>query len=252
MSMIDPRGQGGKGRPAGSVWCALCGAEYLAGVTECTDCLVPLVEQPPLGVEDIGDEEGEQVAYEYDDVDANERFRIDRALADRGIVHAWDGTTLLVAPYDETEVDELLDKVEGPHDIDDALLDEDGDLVVLGADEERVDAIIDDVEFPDQLDPTGDEPGGLDAVETLGNLVVAADRRVHDPADSDGVLAAVDASAAMEKMAVPFGFAPPVWEELRERAAELRRLLEAETELVDDLAVIETATRLRTALRSYV
>jgi len=53
-------------------------------------------------------------------------------------------------------------------------------------------------------------------------------------------------------MAVPFGFAPPVWEELRERAAELRRLLEAETELVDDLAVIETATRLRTALRSYV
>lgn len=287
MSMIDPRGQGGKGRPAGSVWCALCGAEYLTGVTECADCLVPLVDQPPLGVEDIGDEEGEQVAYEYDDVDANERFRIDRALADRGIVHAWDATTLLVAPYDEAEVDELLDKVEGPHDIDDALLDEDaeqlvydigdwdadrraeldglletaaiphafdedGDLVVLGADEERVDAIIDDVEFPDQLDPTGDEPGGLDAVETLGNLFVAADRLVHDPADSDGVLAAVDASAAMEKMAVPFGFAPPVWEELRERAAELRRLLEAETELVDDLAVIETATRLRTALRSYV
>ena len=32
----------------------------------------------------------------------------------------------------------------------------------------------------------------------------------------------------------------------------LRRLLEAETELVDDAAVIETSTRLRAALRSYV
>ena len=216
VSMIDPRGQGGKGSPGGNVWCALCGSEYVAGVAECVDCLVPLVDQPPLAVDDIGDDDGEQVAYEYDDVDAAERLRIDRLLADRGIVHAWDGTTLVVARYDEVEVDELLDKIDAPHDIDDALLDEDaeqlvydigdwdaerraeldglleaaglphafdedGDLVVLAADEEQVDAIIDQVEFPDQLDPTTDEPGGLDAVETLGNLFVAADRLVHDP-----------------------------------------------------------------------
>jgi hypothetical protein len=287
VSMIDPRGQGGRDRPDGRSWCALCGGEYLAGVVECADCLVPLVDQPPLAVADIGDEDGEQIAYEYDDVEATERLAIDRMLADRGIVHAWDGTTLVVAPYDEAEVDELLDKVDAPHDIDDALLDEDaeqlvydigdwdserraeldglleaaglphafdedGDLVVLAADEEQVDAIVDQVEFPDQLDPTADEPGGLDAVETIGDLFVATDRLVHDPSDSDGVLTAVDASRAMEKMPVPFGFAPPVWEELRDRAAELRRLLEADTELVDDAAVIETATRLRAALRTYV
>jgi hypothetical protein len=181
----------------------------------------------------------------------------------------------------------LLDRVDAPHDIDDALLDEDaeqlvydlgdwdterrtaldgmleaaglahafdedGDLVVLAADEEQIDAIVDEIEFPDQLDETSDEPGGLDAVETVGNLFVAADRLVHDPTSSEGVLAAVDASRALARMTVPFGFSPPVWEELGERAAELRRLLEADTELVDDLAVIETATRLRTALRPYV
>lgn len=287
MGMIDPRGQGGPGRPDGNRWCALCGSEYLAGVPECVDCLVPLVDQPPLAVDDIGDDDGEQVVYEYDDVEAAERLRIDRVLAERGIVHAWDDTTLVVAPYDEAEVDGLLDRAEGTHDIDDALLDEDaeqlvydlrdwdadrrgaldgllesagiphafdedGDLVVLAGDEERVDLIVDEVEFPDQLEPAGDEPDGLDAIETVGNLFVAADRLIHDPLDSEGVLAAVDASRAIEAMSVPFGFSPPVWEELNDRAGELRRLLEAETELVDDLAVIETATRLRTALRPFV
>jgi hypothetical protein len=192
MSMIDPRGQGGGPGKAGTMWCALCGTEYAGAVVECADCLVPLVEHPPLGVDDVGDESGEQIAYEYDDLDAEGRFVIDRVLADAGIVHAWEGTSLVVAPYDSDEVDRLLDAAadldeDAGGDVDDALLeegaeqvvydledwdadrradldgrleaegiahafDETGDLVVLEADEDRVDQIIDAIDFPDQLD----------------------------------------------------------------------------------------------------
>jgi hypothetical protein len=56
----------------------------------------------------------------------------------------------------------------------------------------------------------------------------------------------------MAGMAPPFGFAPALWNELVEQATELRRLLETETEVVDDEAVVGAATKLRSALRPYV
>jgi hypothetical protein len=298
MPMLSPQGddesrtQAGGAIGAGLQWCALCGSEYLAGVAACADCLVPLVDNPPLPSSEVGDEEGEQIAYEYDDLDAEARFAIDRVLASAGIVHAWEDTTLVVAPYDEDEVDRLLDaaadEVEGGGgDVDEALLDDDaeqviydledwdsdrrteldgrleaegiahafdetGDLVVLATDEERVDTIVDEIEFPDQLPADDAGADGLDAVETVGNLFVATDRLVHDPGDPEGTLAAVDATRAMATMSTPFGFSPPVWTELVAKAEELRKLLETEAEIVDDDAVHEAATGLRTALRPYV
>jgi hypothetical protein len=289
----EPRTQAGGAAGAGLQWCALCGSEYLAGVAACADCLVPLVDNPPLPGSEVGDEEGEQIAYEYDDLDADGRFAIDRVLAGAGIVHAWEGTTLVVAPYDEDEVDRLLDAAademddDAPPDVDDALLDDDaeqviyeiedwdaerrteldgrleaegiahafdetGDLVVLAADEERVDAIVDEVEFPDQLPADDSGAGGLEAVDAVGNLFVATDRLVHDPGDTEGTLAAVESARAMAAMSTPFGYAPPVWSELVEKAGELQALLETEAEVVDDEAVHDAANRLRTALRPYV
>jgi len=282
MSQMDTRGAG----PAGVRWCALCRAEYIAGVIECADCLVPLVDAPPLVPDEVGDESGEQLAYELDDVEPADRHAVDRELAGRGVLHAWEGTTLVVAPWDEAEVDRIIGG-DAPADVDDALLDEDaeqvvydiadwdaerraeldgalesagiahafdedGDLVVLAADEEQVDDLVDTIDHPDQLPVEGDAPGGLDAIETLGSLFVAADRLTHDPSDSEGVLAAADAARALATMTTPFGFAPALWQELVERAQELRHLLETEAEVVDDDAVVETATRLRAALRPYV
>jgi hypothetical protein len=274
---MDTRGAGAPGLR----WCALCRSEYVAGVLECTECAVVLVDAPPLTPEEVGDEDGDQIAYELDDVDAPERFAIDRELADHGIVHAWDGTTLVVAPWDEAEVDRVLhgDHEEGLDDDEDQLVydiadwdaarraelaatleaagiahgfDEHGDLVVLAADEDQVDELVEAVEFPDQLEAEPDGAGALDAVELLGALFVAADRLKNDPTDSEGTLAAADASRVMAAMAPPFGFAPPLWEELTATATELRRLLETETETVDDDAVVEAATKLRSALRPYV
>ena len=278
MSQTDTRGAG----PPGLRWCALCRAEYVPGVLECVDCVVPLVDAPPLAPEEVGDEEGDQLTYELDDLDAPDRLAIDRDLAGRGILHAWDGTTLVVAPWDEAEVDAILggeDDDAGLDGDDDQLVydiadwdasrraelaaelqaagiahafDEHGDLVVLAADEERVDELVEGVEFPDQLDPQPDGAGALDAIETVGALFVAADRLKNDPTDSEGTIAAADAARAMAAMAPPFGFAPPLWEELVGAAAELRRLLETEAETVDDDAVAEAASTLRTKLRPYV
>ncbi len=264
-----------------SRWCALCGAQYTEAVLECAACAVILVDAPPLTPEEIGDEDGEQLTYELDDVDAAERFAIDRQLADQGIVHAWDGTTLVVAPWDEAEVDQVLGDDEGDQlgDDDDQLVydiadwnaeqraelaaqlqaaglahafDEDGDLVVRGADEDAVDELLDSVEHPDQLAPEPDGAGALDAIETVGALFVAADRLKNDPSDSEGTIAAADAARAIASMPAPFGFAPPLWTEIGERSAALRRILETDAEVVDDEAVVEEATRLRTLLRPYV
>ena len=283
MSQTDTRGAG----PPGLRWCALCRAEYVPGVLECVDCVVPLVDAPPLAPEEVGDEDGDQLTYELDDLDAADRLGIDRDLAARGIVHAWEGTTLVVAPWDEVEVDAILggeddDDTDGAAvdgDDDDQLVydigdwdaprraelaaaleaediahafDEHGDLVVLAVDEERVDELLDEIEHPDQLEPVADRAGALDAIETVGALFVAADRLKNDPSDSEGTIAAADAARAMADMPAPFGFAPTLWGELVEQATELRRLLETETEIVDDEAVSDAATRLRSALRPYV
>lgn len=286
MSQTDTRGAG----PSGLRWCALCRAEYVVGVLECAQCEVTLVDAPPLTPEEVGDEEGQQLAYELADVDATERLAIDRELAERGVVHSWDGTTLVVAPWDEADVDAVLGGdedddlvVEEGLDLDDEgeehlvydiadwdaerraelaaqlegegiahAFDEHGDLVVHVADEDRVDELLDAVEFPDQLDAGTDEVGALDAVETLGALFVACDRLKNDPTDSEGTIGAVDAARVLGEMGPPFGFDRGVWEGFQREAANLRELLEAESDVVDDDAVADAATRLRAALRDYV
>jgi hypothetical protein len=274
------------------LWCALCGAGYVAGRVECADCGVPLVENPPLSPDDIGDDDGEQTAYEFADLDFEERFVVDRVLADAGVVHAWEGTTLVVAPYDSDEVDVLLDGAvddagaDGT-DTDDVLLDDEaeqvvydledwdadrrteldgrleaegiahafdetGDLVVLATDEDRVDVIIDDIDFPDQLDADDTPDGGLEAVEAMGALFVAVDRLKNDPADTTGTVDAVDAARRVAEHRTPFGFDPKAWDDIVGQAGALRQLLETDEEIVDDEAVEVAARELYATLRPFV
>ena len=172
-------------------WCALCGSEYVARVIECAECQVPLVDTPPVAVEQIGDDDEGQVAYELDELDVDDRFTIDVALRDLGIAHAWDGAALVIREADEEAVDAIVDRtgeaagldegdqiaydLEGWTDdqraeLGDLLVqaripfewDESGELVVLEADEERVEILVDSVEFPDQL-PVDDDGGDGDA-----------------------------------------------------------------------------------------
>ena len=289
--MIDPRGQGGSGGGEG-LWCALCGAGYVAGRAECADCGVPLVENPPLSPDDIGDDDGEQTAYDFADLNFEERFVVDRVLADAGVIHAWEGSTLVVAPYDSDEVDTLLDAAvdaddDDGTDVDDALLDDDaeqvvydledwdadrrteldgrleaegiahafdetGDLVVLAADEDRVDVIIDEIDFPDQLAADETADDGLAAVEAMGELFVAVDRLKNDPSDTTGTVDAVDAARRVAEHRTPFGFDPKAWDDIVGQGTALKALLETDEEIVDDEAVEEAAKQLYATLRPFV
>ena len=270
-------------------WCLLCGGEYVAGVLECADCLVPLSDRQPLRLEELGGEDDEQVAYEFDELEAIARLAIDELFWTNGIAHAWDGTSLVVRVDDEEEADRLIDEADR-----DAFLDSDaeqvsydladwndergaqlaellasvgiehawdehGELVILEEDEERVDALVDSIEFPDQIavDDAAEVEAeaalaadGLDPQDVLSELFVSSDRLMHDPLDHEGVLSLVDAARMADSLPLPYGFAPAVWNDLVAQARDLRASLEGGD--VDDEKIIEQATTLRAALRNFV
>ena len=270
-------------------WCLLCGAEYVAGVLECADCFVPLSDRQPLRIDELGGDEDEQVAYEFDELEPHARLVIDELFWSNGVPHAWDGTSLIVRPDDEEEADRLIDEADREAFLDsdadqvsydlgdwgdaqraqltetlvaasiEHAWDEHGELVVLEDDEERVDAIIDAIESPDEfaVDDAAEEAAeealaeqGLDPQDVLSELFVSSDRLMHDPLDHEGVLSLVDAARLAETLPLPYGFAPAVWNDLVHQAQELRAALEKDD--VDDEQIIEQATRLRTTLRNYV
>jgi len=172
------------------------------------------------------DSDAEQVSYDLGDWDDARRAQLTETLITASIEHAWD---------------------------------EHGELVVLEDDEERVDAIVDGIEFPESLavDDAEEEAAevalaadGLDPQDVLSELFLSADRLMHDPLDHEGVLSLVDAARLAETLPLPYGFAPPVWNDLVTQAQGLRAALEKDD--VDDEQIIEQATRLRTTLRNFV
>ena len=228
-----------------------------------------------------------QVAYELHEWAVESRTMLDQLLAGEGIPRAWEGTDLVVPAFLEVRVDELVDQVDVTtlpaldpnadrlvyelYDWDDELLgrltdalteseipheyDEEGNLVVLADDEARVEAVLEAIEFPDALavddGEGGDEgPSGLEAQDALSDLFIAADRLHHHARDHEGVLGLVAATAAVERLPVPFGFAPQVWEDIVSRASALRDAVERDS--LDDEAIEQEATRLRAVLRDLV
>ena len=269
-------------------WCVLCGGEYVAGVLECADCLVPLSDRQPLRLEELGGDDDEQVEYDFEELEPVGRLAIDELFWSNGIAHAWADSSLVVRAVDEAEADRIIDAADR-----DAFLDSDveqvsydlgdwddgrraqltealslaaiehawdehGELVVLEQDEPRVDAIIDAIEFPNALDDSEEIAAeealaeeGLDPQDVLSELFVSADRLMHDPLDHEGVLSLVDAARMAETLPLPYGFAPAVWNDLVAQARDLRASLEGGGE-VDDEKIIDQATTLRTTLRNFV
>jgi hypothetical protein len=258
------------------------------GVLECAECMVPLSERRPLTLDELGNEDEQQVAYEFEELEPMQRLAIDELFAGNGIAHAWDGTSLVVRDEDEEEADRLIDEADREafldrgaeqlaYDLSDwdddrraeltqALesagiehaWDEHGELVALDSDEDRVDAIVDAIEYPDQLEVTEEAEleaeealaaEGHDPQDVLSELFVASDRLMHDPLDHEGVLSLVDAARMAESLPLPYGFAPAVWNDLLVQVKRLQSSLEGE---VDDDSVIEQATALRASLRNFV
>jgi hypothetical protein len=160
--------------------------------------LVPLSDRRPLALDELGSEDDEQIAYEFEELEPIQRLHIDELFWTNGIPHAWDDTSLVVREEDEEAADKLIDDADrdafltsGAEQVSYELAewndtqreqlvdvldgagiehawDEHGELVVLEHDEERVDAILDSVEFPEALPvDDSDDPAEIEAEEQL-------------------------------------------------------------------------------------
>jgi hypothetical protein len=267
-----------------SMWCFQCGAEYDPGVATCVECGVGLVAEPPVAPEEVGSEDEEQLAYEFHDWSFESRRMLDQLLTGQGIVHSWQGASMIVRASDEDAVDDLVEEVEHatlptldpdlehtvyemaewnaeqqtelsnrlgfagiPHEFDAS-----GDLVVHAEDEHQVDAILDDIELG--LSSNGDsaaggdeeELDGLDVNQLLSELFTASDRLRRSARDPHGVLAMLDHTATLERIRMPFGFERPVWNGIVELARSVSDLLESDDS--DDDEIEERAQLLRETL----
>jgi hypothetical protein len=105
-------------------WCAACGAEYVARVTTCADCGVPLVETPPADPEPAAPNDGEPSTLEYDLTDWTDdtRSSLEWMLRGRDVNFSWDEPgVLVVLERDEEVVDGFINYLsEGPGDIADS------------------------------------------------------------------------------------------------------------------------------------
>jgi len=270
----------------GEMWCFQCGAAYVAGVAVCVECGVGLVEQPPLDVQDVGDADEEQLAYEFHDWSFESRRMLDQLLTGRGVQHAWQGASMIVRADDEATVDELVDHVEVatlptldaelehtvyemegwtaeqqtllsnrlgmrgiPHEFD-----ANGDLVVHAQDETQVDELLDEIEeltasgelHTDDADDSDIDLSGLDVNELLSTVFAAADRLRRNARDANGVLGVLDNAPLVEQIPTPFGFDRPDWQTVVGETAALRELLERDDS--EDGDICEHAQRLRDLL----
>ncbi len=215
--------------------CPECEAEYVATVQECADCGATLVETDGPEVAQLG--------YEFEEWDGNGRVLLDQLLTGQGIVHVWEGTTLVVRAADEEAVDTLVEQVEAAelpeldpdraqvvYELDgwpdeqraalvealvDAALphafDEDDDLVVHEDDEERVEPILDRIDTTSALPSVpGDDPDDLDGDEVDLDEEPGPERATVDEAVDEAVEeldVEVDEDEAGEAPAVDDGLA---------------------------------------------
>jgi hypothetical protein len=209
--------------------CPFCGAEYALSEARCWDCKLSLTESapPPLAEDQPGDE----VLYELDDWPVEARVKLTTTLAQRGIAARWEpGLTLAVLEADDEAAETALDEIE--------------------------DELTDDEEWDEGDDEAGDggeadQRAAADAVAqaAMGDLFVAADRLMHEPADDDLATDLAEAASIVDDSPPPFGVEPGLWDKVRELSAVVRGDVEVGA---DDEVVAQDARTLRDVLRPYV
>jgi hypothetical protein len=269
-----------------STYCFQCSREYVEDVTACVECGVPLVENEPTPIEEVGGPEDPQVAYEMHEWTFESRATADRLLTEAGIVHGWQGAVLVVLEEDEERVDALVEEAEaaeGPalapdvdkigYDMDDwspeardtlvsalalagvaHMFDEDGELVVAETDEEQVDdlieALTERLALEDELGEATTSMEGLPLNDFLGDVRGLAQKLMRNPGDAKATLAIVGKARDLADIRTPFGFDSRRWAAIRKGGMDMASVLSDEERSEED--VTSAATTLRGLLENVV
>lgn len=176
------------------------------------------LDDETLAAADAGATIGEMVGYEVSDWPADALDRLEELLARNQVPYGWD---------------------------------EDGDLVVAIDQEVTVDSIF--ARLSDGVDGDDDEADddeGPEALETLSEMFLAADTLARNPLDGNAARSLVAAKARADEHRLPFGFSPTVWEAILAQAQMLTEQIDSGG--LDDDAVEDAASELRSTLRDYV
>lgn len=195
---------------------------------------------PPVDF-DPEDPDVVKVHYDVRGWDVDQRGELSAVLAERELVHIWDGDEVIVPESLEDQVDAVFDELEerlGPFAV---VLDDDAEAVRFDLDDlDAVDrelvrtAIVEaqvphrwemnvlavDTEAADEVDDlldaiergdiaTFDDDGSLDGV--LGELYSAGDRLRRDPLDTTARRRVLDYAAELDARRAPFGVALGSW-----------------------------------------
>lgn len=227
------------------------------------------------------DENGEWLAIELHEWASETRSMLAQLLLADGVVHSWQGTTLLAHESLEEQVDALIEEVEKaetraldpqrpqlafemtgwpeglqaqlserlgsagvPHEFD-----SDGDLACHEDDEEHVELLIEDL-LARAGDKELEELEGLEANDLLSAMFEATDRLRRDVRDAKGVLGAVTHGQRLAASATPFGFSATTWSALRETADQLVELIDSDH--ASDKEIRDLANGLRDTLQRLI
>ncbi|MGI9602105.1 MAG: hypothetical protein ACR2QE_09485 [Acidimicrobiales bacterium] len=263
-------------------WCFQCGSAYVADVTECIECGVGLVDEPPVSVDDLSAAGDDQLAYELHEWAFESRRMVDQLLTSRRITHAWQGASLLVLEQDEEAVDGIVEEVEHatlptldttlPHTVYEMAdwsadnqsrlaeaiglagvphqFDANGDLVVHADDEDEVDRLIEQV--TDQIARGDDderiELDGLGTNELLTRVFVQTDKLRRNPHDAEAVVAFADDGLTLTRIKTPFGLDSAQWSVVAGLVGGLRDLYEEDLDDFEDGHAADLANAIRDEL----
>lgn len=269
----------------GLVWCFQCGAEYDEDVAECVECGVPTTTDAPIDVAEVGELDDDQLAYEFHEWTGQGRSTLDGMLTRSGIAHAWQGATLIVREADEEVVDTAVAEAEivtmptldltqptvvyELEELDDDqharllrrlgelglshAFDRSGDLFVYERDEEKVDDLFEGLDEADTAEREfGPGLTGVDPVEVMSDLFVAAGRLRKNPNDPKGVVSLVETASLVSQMRLPYGLGADVWGSVVDQALDLSDALSGEDTALPDADVEEMAAELHDFMRRLV
>ena len=267
------------------VWCFQCGSAYEEDVSECAECGVATFPSPPQPAEEVGGPDDEQLAYEFHEWSPEARSRLEAAMRDRELEHAWLGPTLIVCERDEEAVDQAVEAVlkaqlpeldhsqptmvyelgdfdddhkadvlaellsEGiAHEIDYA-----GNLLVAEADEDAVDALFDRLANTVAQRQFGPGLPGVEPYQVLEGLFFSADRLRRNSSDTKAIEDFAGAHEQVVQLSLPWGYDAAFWRSMLDAADGLRAALVAGPDPQEgDAAAVEAATALRDLLRQYM